>query len=341
MNHMILAGDIGGTKCNLAVFEERRGTLRVVFRNRYASHEFSSLEKLVKEFISQSDPHHRATASSRISAAGFGVAGAVFDGRLHANNLTWELDPPALAQALDLQVEDIVFMNDLAATAAGLEKLMPQDFFALNQGVAQPQANKALIAPGTGLGEAILFWDGHQYLPSHSEGGAADFAPRTAREIQFLLFLKQHLPRVSCEEIFSGRGFRRIHEFLNPSVRHISFEEAAGESAKEITQEALAGTCPVCAETLDFWIGAFGAEAGNLALRVLAYGGVYLAGGIVLKILPKLKESIFCRSFADKASMNSLLARVPIFVVLNEDAPVLGAAYEALEAIRIRSRFGA
>jgi len=129
------------------------------------------------------------------------------------------------------------------------------------------------------------------------------------------------MPRVSCEEIFSGRGFRKIHEFLDPAVRHPVFEEPNADSAPEITQNALNESCPICVETLDFWMDAFGAEAGNLALRVLAYGGVYLAGGIALKILPKLKTSTFCRSFADKAPLTTIVARIPIYVILNEDAP--------------------
>lgn len=193
--------------------------------------------------------------------------------------------------------------------------------------------NQALIAAGTGLGEAMIFWDGHQLRASPSEGGAADFAPRTEREIQLLRFLKEGMERVSCEEIFSGRGFRKLHEFLNPSVVHPTFQDPEGASASEITHNALAGTCPVCVETLDWWIDAFGAEAGNLALRVLAYGGVYFAGGIVLKILSKLQRSNFCGSFADKGRLKAMLSNIPISVVLNEDAPLLGAAHQALSTV--------
>jgi len=249
---------------------------------------------------------------------------------LHAINLPWQLEPASLASTLNLNSKNLVFMNDLVATACGIDRLGPQDFFLLNEVSPQFQANKALIAAGTGLGEAMLFWDGHRHVAAPSEGGAADFAPRTPREIHFLQYLKQDLARVSCEEVFSGRGFRKIHEFLNPAARHPVFDESSGDSAKEITQNAMSGACEVCVETLDFWIDAFGAETGNLALRVLAYGGVYLAGGIALKILPKLKEGTFCYSFSDKAPLNAVLARVPIFVILNEDAPLLGAAYRAL-----------
>jgi len=327
---MILAGDIGGTKCNLAVLEQEGAELWPLFQTRYATRDFSSFEQVLETFLRAAHAQLGKTESSAIAAAGFGIAGTVVGGRLHAINLPWQLEPESLANTLQLNIKNVVFMNDLVATACGLEKLPPQDFFSLNEVAPQVNANKALIAAGTGLGEAILFWDGHRYVAAPSEGGAADFAPRTDLEIRFLQFLKKEHTRVSCEEVFSGRGFRKIHEFLNPTVRHAVFEESSGDSAREITQNATAGTCQVCAETLDFWIDAFGAETGNLALRVLAYGGVYLAGGIALKILPKLKESRFCEFFADKAPLQPLLARVPIFVILNEDAPLLGAAYQAL-----------
>jgi len=216
--------------------------------------------------------------------------------------------------------------------------LAPEDFLDLNPGTAQFNGNQALIAAGTGLGEAMIFWDGRQHRASPSEGGSADFAPRTEREIQLLQFLKKRLARVSCEEIFSGRGFRKLHEFLDPAVVHPTFEEPEAASASEITQNALAGSCPVCVDVLDWWIEAFGAEAGNLALRVLAYGGVYFAGGIVLKILSKLQHSNFCQSFADKGRLSSVLSKIPISVVLNEDAPLLGAAHQALGTVSATRR---
>jgi glucokinase len=215
-----------------------------------------------------------------------------------------------------------------------LQKLGPSDLLYLNRGVDHPQENIAVIAAGTGLGEAVLYWDGHGHRAAPSEGGSADFAPRSDREIAFLTFLKKRLTRVSCEELFSGRGFRPIHEFLAPDIRHHSFSRPAAESAQEITQNALASSCSACFETLEFWTDAFGAESGNLALRVLAYGGVFLAGGIAVKILPLLQKSTFCQSFADKGQLAELLANIPIAVVLNEDAPLLGAAHSALTILR-------
>jgi glucokinase len=327
---MILAGDIGGTKCNLAVFEEHGASLHLVFKRRYATSAFSGLEHLIDAFFHECQIETGVVPHARISAAGFGVAGAVVDGRLVANNIPWELTASALARKLGLGLEQLTLINDLVATAYGLVHLSAEDFLVLNEGVPQPNGNQALIAAGTGLGEAMIFWDGSQHRASPSEGGSADFAPRTEREVQLLQFLKKRLARVSCEEIFSGRGFRKLHEFLEPAVVHPTFSEPEAASAGEITRNAIEGTCTVCVEVLDWWIDAFGAEAGNLALRVLAYGGVYFAGGIVLKILSRLRESSFCQAFADKGRLSAVLSNIPISVVLNEDAPLLGAAYQAL-----------
>jgi glucokinase len=331
---MILAGDIGGTKCNLAVFEEHSSSLQLVFKRRYATSEFSSLEKLIERFFRECAADSGARPAGKICAAGFGVAGALVDGRLVANNIPWELTASALALKLGLDLEQLTLINDLVATAYGLVHLAPEDFLVLNRGTPQFHGNQALMAAGTGLGEAMILWDGRQHRASPSEGGSADFAPRTEREIQLLQFLKKRLARVSCEEMFSGRGFRKLHD---PAVVHPTFEEPEAASASEITQHALAGTCPVCVEVLDWWIDAFGAEAGNLALRVLAYGGVYFAGGIVLKILSKLQQSNFCRSFAEKG-LSSVLSNIPISVVLNEDAPMLGAAHQALGTVSLTRR---
>ena len=327
---MLIAGDIGGTKSHLVAYEETHDKLSVVARKRYATRDFSSFEALVETFSREAS----RSSSPSVAAAGFGVPGTVVDGVLHAAHIPWKLDSASLAASLGLPCEHIVLMNDLVATARGLQKLNSKDLCYLNRGVDHPQENLAVIAAGTGLGEAVLYWDGRGHRAAPSEGGSADFAPRSDREIALLTFLKKRLQRVSCEELFSGRGFRPIHEFLAPDVRHDSFAKAAGESAQEITGNALNGSCPVCVETLDLWTDAFGAESGNLALRVLAYGGVYLAGGIALKILPLLEKSTFSTAFADKGQLAPLLANIPIAVVLNEDAPLLGAAYSALTVLR-------
>ncbi len=325
---MIVAGDVGGTKCNLAAFEEHGKELRLVARQRYATGNYPRFEGMLLQF--REDLRKQAPDATQIRAAGFGVPGTVVDGRLYSFNLAWAVESASIAAALSLHAEDVVLLNDLVATACGVDKLSPGDFLPLKLGIPDPQGNKAIIAAGTGLGEAVLYWDGQGHRPAPSEGGSADFAPRDERETRLLLFLKQNLPRVSCEDIFSGRGFRKLHEFLDPAVSHSTFGEPAAVSASEITRNAIDGNCPVCVEVLDWWMDAFGAEAGNLALRVLAYGGVFLAGGIAVKILPKLQASSFCRSFANKGPMTEILSRIPISVILNEDAPVLGAAYRAL-----------
>jgi glucokinase len=194
------------------------------------------------------------------------------------------------------------------------------------------------------LGEAILFWDGEKYQVAAAEGGQADFAPRTEREIQLLSHLRVQLPHVSCEEIVSGRGFRRIHEFLEPSVRHASFETSEGtregnqrgNAASEITRLGLTKSCPICAETLGFWIDVFGGVTGNFALQTMALGGIYIAGGIAVKILPKLQDGIFFKSFCGESKLAPVLERIPVSVVVNEDAPIWGAAYEALISSQVK-----
>jgi glucokinase len=332
---LILGGDIGGTKCNLAVFREAEGSaLQPIFQRRYATRDFARFEDLIAHFLRQAVEQGAKIGGQRISAAGFGVAGAVVEGQLHANNLPWTLNPSELARRLNVSLENIVLLNDVVATAWGLGQLPAKDLGVLNPGVLQPNATRALMAVGTGLGEALLAWDGRRYCVFPSEGGFAGFAPRTDREIQLLSYLKTRLPQVCCEDVLSGRGIRAIHEFLDPDVRHPSFDSAGGDSAREISENAGAHSCPVCVETLDLWTQAYGSEAGNLALRALAFGGVYVAGGIAPKILPKMKDGAFFRAFCDKTKLSPVLARIPIYVVLNEDAPIWGAAYQALAAAR-------
>lgn len=327
---MILAGDVGGTKCSLGLFEKNGPTLRSVFQRRLPTRDYAGFEDLIGDFLEQAGGVNKSAGIREIEAAGFGLAGVVVDGSLHAGNLPWVLNGSALAQKLHLN--KVVLLNDLTATALSLDRLASNDFAILNQGTAEHRATKAVIAAGTGLGEAILFWDGQQYRVAPSEGGQADFTPRTEIEIQLLIHLNKQLPHVSCEEIISGRGFRRIHEFLNPSLRHPSFDAQESDAAREITLQGLEQSCPVCVETLEVWTEAYGAEAGNLALRTLALGGVYVAGGIAPKILTKLRDGAFLRAFCGKSKFASVLARVPISVVVNEDAPVWGAAYEALSS---------
>ncbi len=326
---MILAGDVGGTKCNLALFRERDGKLEVVFRQRFASKDFSKFEFIVKEFARQAVPH---VGREKIFAAGFGVAGPVINNRIHATNLPWIIDADSLSE--NLEVKPIILMNDLGATGHSLGHLPPEEFAVLNAGQPVMGGTRALLAAGTGLGESILFWDGHRYHVVPSEGGHSDFAPHTAQQIELLRFMRRRYPQVSWELILSGRGFRTLHEFLSSSVTHPVFEDPDADPAPFITRSGLDKSCPVCVETLDLWCSVYGAEAGNLALKVLALGGVYVAGGIAVKILPKIQDGTFFKAFKDKWHFAEVLSNVPVSVVLNESAPLVGAAYEALAAIR-------
>jgi len=324
---VILAGDVGGTKCNLALFSEKDGKLEVVFRQRFASKGFAQFDLIVKEFSRQAAPF---LAKDKIRAAGFGIAGPVINNRIHATNLPWIIDAETLAS--ELQVQPIVLINDLGATGHSLQHLPPEDFCVLNQGAAIKGGSIALLAAGTGLGEGILFWDGSRYRVVPSEGGHSDFAPHSDQQIELLRFMRLRYPQVSWELILSGRGFRTLHEFLSPEVKHPIFDDPDADPAPFITKSALDKSCPVCVETLDLWTRIYGAEAGNLALKVMALGGVYVAGGIAVKILSKIQDGTFFQAFKDKWHFTEMLEKIPVSVVLNESAPLIGAAYEALTA---------
>jgi glucokinase len=323
---VILAGDVGGTKCNLALFERRAGRLEAAVVRRYPSRGFAQFGEIVGKFLEDARAAlHRDPG--RLEGAGFGVAGPIVGKRVQATNLPWIVDGEALEQQLG--AKKIVLLNDLEATGYSLGQLRPDELETLNPGTPAPRAAQALIAAGTGLGEAILYWDGHRYFVASSEGGHADFAPRTDQEIELLRYMKRNNSNVSNELILSGRGFRTLHQFLDSSVKHPGLDDPAADPAPVITQHGLDGTCPVCVETLHLWISIYGSEAGNLALKALARNAVYVAGGIAVKVLPKLKDGTFVRSFCDKSKLQTLLSQIPIHVVLNEQAPLLGAASQA------------
>jgi glucokinase len=325
---VILAGDVGGTKCNLALFSENGGNLTSVFKQRFASKDFAQFDLIVREFSLQAAPH---LANERVRAAGFGVAGPVIENRVRATNLPWTVDAAVLAS--ELKLSDVVLMNDLGATGHSIEHLCPEEYCVLNAGTPEHGGTRALLAAGTGLGQSILVWDGARYRVVPSEGGHSDFAPHTEQQIELLRYMRRRNPQVSWELILSGRGFRTLHEFLNPNVIHPSFEDPGMDPAPEITKLGLSKECPVCVDTLDLWTAIYGAEAGNLALKVLALGGVYVAGGIAVKIIEKIKDGAFFEAFRDKWKFESMLSNIPVSVVLNESAPLLGAAYEALASL--------
>ena len=325
---MILAGDVGGTKCNLALYELRGNDYRKIVKNRYESREFTSFDHIIAKFLSDTASEIGNSSGGKIEAAGFGVAGPVIGNRVKTTNLPWSVDGVSLTKQLG--TDHVVLLNDLEATGYGLALLGPSEVVTLNRGVASPHATQALLAAGTGLGEAALFWDGGRYVVNSSEGGHSDFAPRTDQEIELLRYLKKSNQWVSWELILSGRGFRPIHQFLDASVQHSMFADTdADAAAPEITQLGLEGRCPVCVQTLELWTAMYGAEAGNLALKVLARGGVWVAGGIAVKIRKKMEDGTFLQAFCEKEKFAELMAQMPIYMVLNEEAPLIGAMAQA------------
>jgi glucokinase len=332
---VILAGDIGGTKCNLALYDLEGNGFRKIVDRRYESRQFATFDEIIEKFLAESRKVTQGSQALEIEAAGFGVAGPVLDRRVKATNLPWIVDAGVLGK--QLSTNHVVLLNDLEATGYSLASLKPSEISTLNRGVPSPKSPQALVAAGTGLGEAILFWDGDRYVVGSSEGGHADFAPRTEREIELLRYLKKRNEFVSAELILSGRGFRTIHEFLDSSVRHASFDGPEADAAPEITRLGLAGKCPVCVQTLDLWVTLYGAEAGNLALKVLARGGVWVAGGIAVKIRAKMEDGTFFRAFCEKEKFAELMAQIPIYMVLNEEAPLIGAMSQAVRAAALSS----
>jgi len=319
---LILAGDVGATKTNLALFERRGGTLVERRARRLESGRYPDLPSLVRDFLG---PRPEAVAR-----AGFGVAGPVVDGRCTATNLSWTVDERDLAALLP--GSRVVLVNDLLATAAGVLDLAPAQFAELLPGRPRDGGTRAVIAPGTGLGEAILFWDRGSYHAVPSEAGHADFAPRGEEEIALLRYLLARGPRVTCEHVTAGPGLARIYEFLRDTGRAAEpawlAEElaAAADRNAAISGVAVAGRAEICSLALRMWIGALGAEAGNLALRTVAAGGVYVAGGIAATLLEPLRGPAFRDAFLAKEPLRAFLESVPVRVVREERAALFGAA---------------
>jgi glucokinase len=327
---MILAGDLGGTKCTLILFDIDRDRLRPTYRLTAKTADFPDIESFFDNF--REHAKREGHLLNALSGAGFGVAGVIVNDAVLCNNLPWTITRGRLAKNLKITPARTLLLNDVEAAASSLEHLEKKDLLELNPGTQQLHEPKVYVAAGTGLGESILFWNGDRYQVSACEAGLTDFAPGTDREIVVLQALRQRMPRVCTEEIVSGRGFRMIHEAIFPEVHHAFFDDPARDAASNITQQAFAKTCAACEETLHMWTEAYGSEAGNMALRALPFSGVYVGGGIALKILAKLKDGTFVRAFCNKTKLADELAKIPIFVVLNQDAPVLGAAYAALAA---------
>lgn len=324
---MILAGDIGGTNVRLALFEVRDRSLAKVRLQKYRVRDYPDLETVVRGFLQPGDA---------VEAAGFGIAGPVKDGRCIATNFPWRVDVADVKAAFGIPVA--VLVNDLVANGWGLSELPPSGFAVLNEGVVEPEGNAAILSPGTGLGEGYLVRVGGRLVPQASEGGHASFAPRHLHEVELLKFLEAEFGHVSYERILSGPGLRNLYRFERlrsgrPQPDWLTAQIAeAGDHAPVITANALNGRDDVCLRTLERFTSILGGEAGNLALKVLATGGLFIGGGIPPKILPKLREGTFFTAFCDKGRFGPLLARIPVKVVLDDTCALLGAARAAADA---------
>ena len=286
-----------------------------------AAKNYSGLEEIVKEFL----------GAQKVTAACFGVPGPVRNGRLRLTNLPWTLDSHELS--VNLGINHVFLINDLEANGYGVAELSADQIYTLSEGDTSQIGNRALIAAGTGLGEALLIWDGRSHTPYPSEGGHADYAPRNEDEIDLLRFLKQkYNGRISYERVISGMGLTGIYEFLR-EVRGMDEPNwlaermaAADDPNAVITELALAAKSEICEKALDMFVSAYGAEAGNIALKLLSVGGVYVGGGIAPRILEKLKDGTFLKAFTDKGRMSQLLINMPVRVILETRAALLGAA---------------
>jgi glucokinase len=329
---LVLAGDIGGTKTNLAIFRVRPGSagreLEPVRKDRFVSSEFPGLNAIIRAFLKED--------RSVIKSASFGVPGPVTDGRAKPTNLTWGVDAAEIAA--EFRIPHVTVLNDLAANAYGIGSLKPSDLEPLNLGAANPEGNRCVVSPGTGLGEAGIFWDGRRYHVWACEGGHADFSARNELEAALLLHLAKQFGHVSAERVISGQGIHNIYNFLRETGRakelpSIAAEIKTNDPGYVITAHAEKGDCPLCIQTVEIFANTFAAEAGNMALKAMATGGVYLGGGIPIKLLWKLKSSTFVHAFVDKGRLRSLMEAIPLYVILNDEAALLGAARAALDEV--------
>ncbi|MDO8263642.1 MAG: glucokinase [Gallionella sp.] len=330
----ILAGDIGGTKTLLAVIKVNGTQVRVVHEAAYPSRNYATFEALLGDFLSGIEtPSHAA----------LGIAGPVQGRVVQTTNLPWRIDADALQQQFGFA--HCTLLNDLEATAYGLPALGADDLLTLQTGAPDASGNAAVIAAGTGLGEAGLFWDGQHHCPFATEGGHASFSPGDELEIAFLRHLQQQHRHVSWERVVSGMGILSMHEFLRPH-RHVAApqwlaeEMRNGDAAASIAAAALSGRDEICVETLARFVSLYGAEAGNLALKVMSRGGLYLGGGIAPKILPLLQKGTFLDAFLNKGRMRPLLEAMPVKVILNDRAALFGSALRAAQLANTPKHLG-
>jgi len=323
----VLAGDIGGTKANLAYFKFADQALEPIETDKFASGDYQSLQELIRVFVNK----HPAKAD----LACVSVAGPVVHGTCKATNLPWIIECQALRT--ELKIPNMELINDLEANAHGIVALPEEDFVTINRGDKKAYGTAAVISAGTGLGEAGILWNEQKMLPFASEGGHADFAPTNEIQIDLLRFLMQKEGRVSYERVLSGQGLHNIYKFLlstgkydEPDWLKAQLNTPDADAPAVISENGLAGKNGACAEALNIFTDIYGAEAGNLALKLMATGGVYLGGGIAPKIIDKIREPRFLNAFLDKGRLRSVLEQFPINVIMNDKTALIGAARYAL-----------
>jgi glucokinase len=317
---MILAGDIGGTKTRIGLFDD---ALRPLKTETFLSREYLGLETVVESFL--------RTLGHKPSRACFGIAGPVREGRCETPNLPWVVESTELKRLIG--ISSVLLINDLESIAYGIGLLTGESLLTLNPGLKMT-GNRAVIAAGTGLGEAFLFWDGKEHRPTPSEGGHTEFGPRNELEVELWRFLHREFGHVSYERIVSGPGLYNVYRFLRDTGKGqepgwLAERIGEGDPAAEISGAALAGESELADRALELFVAVYGAEAGNLALKGMAVGGVYVAGGIAPKILPKITGGTFMEAFVDKGRFENVTRDMPVYVVLDKDTGLKGAARRA------------
>ncbi len=319
---MILAGDIGATRVLLAAYQNEGSQLQCVVQRLYKTQDHSGIAEVLKDFVN--------TEGVPVHAACFGVAGPVRAGKSKISNLEWTIDSRELASQLKLG--SVGLLNDLEAYAYGVDALASTDFITLSEGAEDSEGNRVVISARTGLGVAGLYWDGFRHHPFACEGGHSDFAPRNDLEMELAQYLRKKFGHVSCERLLSGPGIKNIYDFLRdakkaeePDWLKQQISEAADPPAL-ISQLALEAKTAICEQALSMFVSIYGSETGNCALNFMATGGVFIGGSIAAKIVPKMQDPIFMKSFLDKGRMQSLLADMPVKVIANDNAGLMGAA---------------
>lgn len=326
MENFYLAGDIGGTKTTLTIIDVEKGPNEFLQKETFASRDFSSLGLMASEFLCKTN--------KRIVGATFGIAGPVMDGMVQATNLPWLITETSLSKELSVPAR---ILNDLTATAHAVPFLNDADLLRINNGTIKEHGTIGVVAPGTGLGEAYLTWNRDRYSAFSSEGGHTDFAPTSELQTRMLVYLQKKIGHVSYERVCSGRGLANIYDFLrnegvyNEPERLRGLVDHAVDPAPEITKAALENSAEIATQTLKLFLSILGQECGNLALKLMATGGIYLGGGIPPRIIPLLEQQAFMASFSAKGRFQEILRNIPVYVIRNSEAALLGAACFGIE----------